>query len=275
MAGLPRARVNNLNQRMHDVGIFDQDLTLEDATAINAFYGYTCLNCGAERSISLDHVKPIMSGGTNKRDNIQNLCESCNKAKGQKEIDYRKGRICPEDYAAPTAQTTRRNKVDWNAVRLQYVTGNMSIRDLAEIEGIPLRTLEYQACEINNWNKQREEHRYKVDTLSLQANAEKEVSARSLAFDVGVEIVQDWRRNSKRSTSAAEVAGILKVLLALQGQAGERIEHVEANVSEQELYARISSAFDAGEEEGSAASGADSGEEKGAGWTDQEWDTLE
>lgn len=57
MAGLPKARVNNLNQRMHDVGIFDQDLTLEDAQAINAFYNYTCLNCGKKPASSIDLVK--------------------------------------------------------------------------------------------------------------------------------------------------------------------------------------------------------------------------
>jgi hypothetical protein len=226
------------------------------------------LKCGKKPASSVDHVKPLVVGGTNTRENLQLLCVNCNKAKGDEEIDYRKGEFIPADYVAPHAQqTTRRNKVDWNAVRLQYVTGNMSIRDLAEREGIPESTMFYQSTE-SDWNKQRTEHWSKVVALSEQAIAEKEISARSLAFDVGVEIVQDWRRNSKRSTSAAEVAGILKVLLALQGQAGERIEHVEGTVSDQELYARINSAFDPGEEEGSTASGADFGEEAGAGWSD-------
>jgi hypothetical protein len=104
--------------------------------------------------------------------------------------------------------------------------------------------------------------------LSQQAIAEKEVKARSLTFDLGVEIVQDWRRNIKRNTTAAEVTGILKVLLAMQGQAGERVEHVEANVSDAELYNRIVGAFDAGEETGNPTYSADSGEETSAGWTD-------
>jgi hypothetical protein len=128
--------------------------------------------------------------------------------------------------------------------------------------------LRYQSTESGDWNQQREEHRNKVVTLSEQAIAEKEVKARSLTFDLGVEIVQDWRRNIKRNTTAAEVTGILKVLLAMQGQAGERVEHVEANVSDAELYNRIVGAFDAGEEETGYTPLGDSGEEYSAGWSD-------
>ena len=271
MASRENAIKNNLNDRARKVGQFDE-LNTQDIDALIAFYDYSCLNCGKKPASSVDHVKPLSLGGTNRRDNLQLLCTNCNKAKGDEEIDYRNGKVVPDDFTAPSAQEqptkTRRNKVDWQAVRLQYVTGNMSLRDLAELEGIALSTLSYQAIEIGDWNQQRDEFRNKVGTLSEQAIAEKEVNARSLSFDLGVEIVNDWRRNIKRNTSAAEVAQILKVLLALQGQAGERIEHVEGNVSDQELYARISSAFDTGEEVGSYAPLDDQGEESSAGWTD-------
>jgi hypothetical protein len=271
MASRENAIKNNLNDRARKVGQFDE-LTTQDIDALIAFYDYSCLQCGEKPASSVDHVKPLSKGGTNTRDNLQLLCTNHNKAKGDEEIDYRNGKVCPADFVAPTAQekpqNKRGNKVDWNAVRLQYVTGNMSLRDLAEIEGIPFSTLRYQSTESGDWNQQREEHRNKVVTLSEQAIAEKEVKARSLTFDLGVEIVQDWRRNIKRNTTAAEVTGILKLLLAMQGQAGERVEHVEANVSDAELYNRIVGAFDAGEEETGYTPLGDSGEEYSAGWSD-------
>lgn len=53
------------------------------------FYGNVCLSCGADKNITVDHVKPLSIGGTNTIDNLQPLCGSCNYRKGKKEIDYR------------------------------------------------------------------------------------------------------------------------------------------------------------------------------------------
>ena len=53
-------------------------------------YNYTCLKCKRnDVSLSLDHVVPIVLGGTNTIDNAQPLCKSCNSSKGIKIIDYR------------------------------------------------------------------------------------------------------------------------------------------------------------------------------------------
>jgi hypothetical protein len=274
MADKSNAIKNDLNRRAREVGIFDQELTLQDLAAVRAFYDFTCLKCSKKPAKSIDHVIPLNEGGQNTLDNLQLLCEGCNKGKGANSDDYRKGSIVPADFVAPdedrfeTKGKTRRTRTDWNAVRLQYVTGNMSLRDLAEIEGIPFSTLRYQSTESGDWNQQREEHRNKVVTLSEQAIAEKEVSARSLTFDLGVEIVNDWRRNIKRTTTAAEVTGILKVLLTLQGNPTDRIEHVDAEQSEAAVLARINRAFDPREEETSYTRLGDFGEDSGAGWSD-------
>lgn len=272
MADKANAIKNDLNRRAREVGIFNQELTLDDLAAVRAFYDFTCLKCGKNPATSIDHVIPLIHGGQNTRANLQLLDTDCNKAKGDSDTDYRNGRICPDDFTAPNAQekpqNKRRNKVDWNALRLEYVTGNMSLRDLAERDGIAESTLFYQSTEIGDWSKQREEFRSKVGALSEQALAEKEVKARELAFDLGVEIVNDWRRNIKRTTTAAEVTGILKVLLALQGNPTDRIEHVDAEQSEAAVLARIHRAFDAGEEETSYTRLGDFGEDSGAGWSD-------
>ena len=52
-------------------------------------YGNACLCCGKKSLLTVDHVKPIILGGSNFIDNLQPLCITCNLKKGKKEIDYR------------------------------------------------------------------------------------------------------------------------------------------------------------------------------------------
>jgi hypothetical protein len=103
MASREAAIKNNLNDRARKVGQFDE-LTTQDIDALIAYYDFTCLypGCGVKPASSVDHVKPLSKGGTNTFDNLQLLCVNHNKAKGDEEIDYRKGRIFTgesEDYS--------------------------------------------------------------------------------------------------------------------------------------------------------------------------------
>jgi 5-methylcytosine-specific restriction endonuclease McrA len=69
--------------------------TLDEWAALKRAYEHTCLACRRrEPEIKLvpDHVVPIARGGANDIDNIQPLCEICNKRKNAKTIDYRDGR---------------------------------------------------------------------------------------------------------------------------------------------------------------------------------------
>lgn len=59
--------------------------------ALCAFYNQTCLRCGKQKKLTVDHIVPLSLGGTNSIDNIQPLCKSCNTSKGVKVIDYRHG----------------------------------------------------------------------------------------------------------------------------------------------------------------------------------------
>jgi hypothetical protein len=52
--------------------------------------GRACLKCGSDQSLSLDHIKPLASGGDNSVDNLQTLCGRCNSSKGNSTKDYRK-----------------------------------------------------------------------------------------------------------------------------------------------------------------------------------------
>lgn len=43
---------------------------------------YNCNHCGATENLTIDHIIPIIKGGTNDLSNLQTLCSSCNSKKG-------------------------------------------------------------------------------------------------------------------------------------------------------------------------------------------------
>ena len=51
--------------------------------------GNKCLKCGSTEDLTIDHIKPLSKGGSNKKENKQTLCCKCNSDKGDSEIDYR------------------------------------------------------------------------------------------------------------------------------------------------------------------------------------------
>jgi 5-methylcytosine-specific restriction endonuclease McrA len=67
-------------------------VTADQWAALKKKYSYTCLRCKRkepEIKLTIDHVLPLVLGGTNLIENIQPLCSSCNSIKHAKHIDYR------------------------------------------------------------------------------------------------------------------------------------------------------------------------------------------
>ena len=54
-----------------------------------AKYNHRCLCCGEAKPLTIDHVIPLVEGGTNDISNIQPLCLDCNLRKHARTIDYR------------------------------------------------------------------------------------------------------------------------------------------------------------------------------------------
>ena len=54
-----------------------------------SYYGNRCLSCGKRKKLTRDHVIPKAQSGSNSLSNMQPLCGPCNRAKGNRVIDYR------------------------------------------------------------------------------------------------------------------------------------------------------------------------------------------
>jgi 5-methylcytosine-specific restriction endonuclease McrA len=79
---LARRRARKLNA--------EDDFTVEDFEALCKKYGNACLRCGGRDALlTPDHIVPLSLGGSNRIENIQPLCLSCNSWKNVKVIDYR------------------------------------------------------------------------------------------------------------------------------------------------------------------------------------------
>jgi 5-methylcytosine-specific restriction endonuclease McrA len=64
--------------------------TKEEWENLCSEYGNLCLCCGKIKPLEPDHIIPVSKGGTNRIDNIQPLCHSCNTSKGNRRTtDYR------------------------------------------------------------------------------------------------------------------------------------------------------------------------------------------
>lgn len=63
---------------------------LRDWQAMCDWFGDACLCCHSSAPITVDHVIPLARGGTNTIENLQPLCDKCNKSKGaRRATDYR------------------------------------------------------------------------------------------------------------------------------------------------------------------------------------------
>lgn len=44
--------------------------------------GYACVECFSTEDLTVDHIVPVVKGGTNHLDNLRTLCRTCNSRKG-------------------------------------------------------------------------------------------------------------------------------------------------------------------------------------------------
>jgi hypothetical protein len=69
------------------------DVSSEERNEVFERDNNSCLRCGSTENLSIDHIKPLASGGDNSINNLQTLCKSCNSSKGNSIKDYRKSNV--------------------------------------------------------------------------------------------------------------------------------------------------------------------------------------
>jgi 5-methylcytosine-specific restriction endonuclease McrA len=66
------------------------DLPCNWVYVLLSYYGSSCLSCGSQENLEMDHVVPLSRGGMHDLSNMQILCRTCNRSKGNRNSnDYR------------------------------------------------------------------------------------------------------------------------------------------------------------------------------------------
>lgn len=63
------------------------DFTNEQWEEVKARFGYRCAYCGKEKTLTQDHVVPVIKGGGYTKTNIVPCCGSCNSSKQDKDFE--------------------------------------------------------------------------------------------------------------------------------------------------------------------------------------------
>lgn len=85
----PERYAEYTRMRMHRKRSNGGKYTKDEWNALCAKYGNRCACCGCDGKLTVDHIVPVVHGGSNSIDNIQPLCALCNSKKGTRTIDYR------------------------------------------------------------------------------------------------------------------------------------------------------------------------------------------
>jgi len=286
MASRTRAKLNNINDRAREVGRVDEVLTLADIDALYEFYSRTCLHCGFTPAISPDHVLPLSLGGANTVDNLQLLCDSCNKAKRDKHEDYRNGRILTPEIVADLSKSetktekTSYKKHDWDAIEFEYIHAvePVSLDYLAQKYKVARSHIRTNSIR-GRWVEKRIKNRTE---LGLQAEQESNAMAidylASERFNVlreGIDLFKDavdrWQIEGDK-VSLREIVELWKPLAAALGEVTERTAHTDESepddddiiIAAQQIAARA----DRKAERGDYSRSASNETELGAGWSD-------
>lgn len=81
------SRISEHRRRAQTKG---QTYRWQDWQAMCDWFGNVCLCCGCNDPLTVDHVIPLIKGGSNFIENLQPLCRFCNQSKnGRRSTDYR------------------------------------------------------------------------------------------------------------------------------------------------------------------------------------------
>lgn len=97
------------------------------------------------------------------------------------------------------------NRVDWNAIRAEYIGGGVSYRQIAKKYSIPFGTVRCRA-QKEHWVKEREHAEHSVNTMTAQKTAEAVSSLALEAVDFKRRLLRRLQRiEEKYPLDATEV----------------------------------------------------------------------
>ncbi len=85
----PEYEVRRSAIRRQRVASAEAHHTIAEWRELRKSFGNVCLRCGATDDLTLDHIVPLVLGGSNHISNLQLLCRVCNSWKNARIIDYR------------------------------------------------------------------------------------------------------------------------------------------------------------------------------------------
>ena len=130
-------------------------------------------------------------------------------------------------------------KVDWNAIKTEYITTNTSYRELCKKYGIPKTTL-YNQGKRGDWVKLREQHRSGIVAKATKEAEKKAVNYKSVLYELAYkmalqlqEMTEEYSLQdlAKKGLKPRDLTGAIKDL--------EDVLHVKSEADLREQEARI------------------------------------
>lgn len=120
-------------------------------------------------------------------------------------------------------------KRNWDRIRLDYVTGEITLKALAERERVAVSVINGRS-QKECWIEQKESYRRRIVAESQRIIASEEIDARILAARLANAMTKKYLEHIERAETPApisqEVMDSLRQLAVLQGYATKRDEHV-------------------------------------------------
>jgi transposase-like protein len=132
----------------------------------------------------------------------------------------------------------RQNETLWSAIAQDYITSDLSLRELAQKHGVPVGTLARRA-KRENWDKQRAEYKQRVLEKTKEKASEEQAEISRLVFQIGRYILErflDALESGGIKLTPSDAEKWAKILLALDqaGKAGEAQRIIIQWVAEKE-----------------------------------------
>jgi protein subunit release factor A len=125
------------------------------------------------------------------------------------------------------------NRIDWNAIRAEYIGGGISQRKLAEKHGVPWPTLRDRASR-EKWQKKANEARYDAVTKAVQETASTAAENATIAADIQKRLLLRLKRTEAKfpmdATEIKATEGGKTVVYRLRDLA-EMYQRLTANIT--------------------------------------------